>query len=95
VRRSAGGRREQAHDLFDAHLQLPRYEQQPGVGFAVRTHVLMRCGPRACRAQRTSASARTATPRQEVEGVFARLTRHGARTLQMPLRAAALPVMHA
>ena len=32
VRLSAAGQREEAHDLFDAHLPLLRYEQQPGVG---------------------------------------------------------------
>jgi 4-hydroxy-tetrahydrodipicolinate synthase len=38
------GRRDAAHDLFDAHLPLLRYEQQPGVGLAVRKHVLQRRG---------------------------------------------------
>ncbi|MCK7497138.1 MAG: hypothetical protein MZW92_44515 [Comamonadaceae bacterium] len=38
----AAGERERAHDLFDAHLPLLRYEQQPGVGLAVRKYVLMR-----------------------------------------------------
>ena len=32
VRLSVEGRRDEAHDLFDAHLPLIRYEQQPGVG---------------------------------------------------------------
>ena len=36
VRLSAAGQREAAHDLFDAHLPLLRYEQQPGAGLAVR-----------------------------------------------------------
>jgi 4-hydroxy-tetrahydrodipicolinate synthase len=27
-----------AHDLFDAHLPLLRYEQQPGLGLAVRKY---------------------------------------------------------
>ena len=31
VRLSGEGQREEAHDLFDAHLPLLRYEQQPGV----------------------------------------------------------------
>jgi 4-hydroxy-tetrahydrodipicolinate synthase len=37
VRLSQAGRREEAHDLFDAHLPLLRYEQQPrrcGAGLA-------------------------------------------------------------
>jgi len=40
----ASGRRSEAHDLFDAHLPLVRYEQQPGAGLAVRKYVLWRRG---------------------------------------------------
>src|SRR5258707_64972 len=40
VRLSKEGRRDAAHDLFDAHLPLIRYEQQPGAGLAVRKYVL-------------------------------------------------------
>jgi 4-hydroxy-tetrahydrodipicolinate synthase len=32
VRLSKAGKRDEAHDLFDAHLPLIRYEQQPGPG---------------------------------------------------------------
>ena len=32
VRLCRPGRRDEAHDLFDAHLPLLRYEQQPGIG---------------------------------------------------------------
>ena len=46
VRLSAEGKREKAHDLFDAHLPLMRYEQQPGVGLAVRKY-MARHDPRA------------------------------------------------
>jgi hypothetical protein len=48
------GRREEAHDLFDAHLPLVRYEQQQGVGLATRKYVMMKRGilprpaPRLC-----------------------------------------------
>ena len=34
----------EAHDLFDAHLPLLRYDHQPGVGLAVRKYVLWRRG---------------------------------------------------
>ena len=44
VRLSVEGRRDATHDLFDAHLPLIRYEQQPGIGLAVRKYVLMRRG---------------------------------------------------
>src|SRR5207237_585855 len=42
VRLSKSGQRDAAHDLFDAHLPLVRYEQQQGVGLAVRKYVLER-----------------------------------------------------
>jgi 4-hydroxy-tetrahydrodipicolinate synthase len=44
VRPVGEGKRDEAHDLFDAHLPLIRYEQQPGPGLAVRKYVLMRRG---------------------------------------------------
>lgn len=40
----AAGDVERAHDLFDAYLPLARYEQQPGIGLAVRKHLLARRG---------------------------------------------------
>ncbi len=36
----ATGNTDAASDLFDAYLPLVRYEQQPGIGLAVRKHVL-------------------------------------------------------
>ena len=40
----AGGEVERAHDLYDAYLPLARYEQQAGVGLAVRKHLLHQRG---------------------------------------------------
>jgi 4-hydroxy-tetrahydrodipicolinate synthase len=40
----ARGDVERAHDLFDAYLPLARYEQQAGVGLAVRKHLLQQRG---------------------------------------------------
>ncbi len=40
----ARGEVERAHDLFDAYLPLARYEQQAGIGLAVRKHLLMQRG---------------------------------------------------
>jgi 4-hydroxy-tetrahydrodipicolinate synthase len=79
VRFSAAGEREAAHDLFDAHLPLLRYEQQPGVGLAVRKHLLWRRGLLASAAQRLPATALTATARAEVEHLLARLARRDPR----------------
>jgi 4-hydroxy-tetrahydrodipicolinate synthase len=44
IRHAIAGLRDDAHDLFDAHLPLLRYEQQPGIGLAVRKYVLMSRG---------------------------------------------------
>ncbi|MEO5695966.1 MAG: dihydrodipicolinate synthase family protein, partial [Burkholderiaceae bacterium] len=40
----AAGDVERAHDVFDAYLPLARYEQQPGIGLAVRKHILAERG---------------------------------------------------
>lgn len=67
------GRREEAHDLFDAHLPLIRYEQQQGVGLAVRKYVLMRRGIIASDAQRKPAGRLSETARAEIDYLLARL----------------------
>ena len=59
VRHAKAGQRSEAHDLFDAHLPLLRYEQQPVVGLAVRKYVMMRRGAIASDAQRAPAAALT------------------------------------
>ena len=79
VRLNAQGRREEAHDLFDAHLPLLRYEQQPGAGLAVRKYVLMRRGILASAAQRNPASPMSPAARQEVDHLLARLARKDPR----------------
>ena len=43
-RLEAAGHSAEAEDLFDAYLPLARYEQQPGVGLAVRKYVLAKRG---------------------------------------------------
>jgi 4-hydroxy-tetrahydrodipicolinate synthase len=85
VRLSAAGEREKAHDLFDAHLPLIRYELQPGVGLAVRKYVLMRRGIIASDAQRRPAAAMTETARAEVEYLLARVGRHDPRARLAPV----------
>ena len=44
VRAHAAGDVERAHDLFDSYLPLSRYEQQAGIGLAVRKHLLAQRG---------------------------------------------------
>jgi 4-hydroxy-tetrahydrodipicolinate synthase len=73
------GKRDEAHDLFDAHLPLLRYEQQPGVGLAVRKYVMMRRGFIASDAQRKPGVALTAAARAEVDYLLARLARRDER----------------
>ena len=69
------GHRDAAHDLFGQHLPLIRFEQQPGVGLAVRKHVLMRRGIIASDIQRRPGSALTPTGRAEVDYLLERLAR--------------------
>ena len=79
VRLSAAGQRETAQDLFDAHLPLLRYEQQPGVGLAVRKYLLMRRGLLSSAAMRKPVATLSATARAEVEHLLGRLARHDGR----------------
>jgi len=43
-RAHAAGDVERAHDIFDAYLPLARYEQQAGIGLAVRKHIFAERG---------------------------------------------------
>jgi 4-hydroxy-tetrahydrodipicolinate synthase len=79
VRLSKEGKRDEAHDLFDAHLPLIRYEQQPGPGLAVRKYVLMRRGIIASDALRKPGAQLTAAARAEVDYLLARLARKDPR----------------
>lgn len=79
VRLQAGGDRDGAHDLFDAHLPLIRYEQQPGVGLAVRKYVLRRRGAIAHDAQRRPGAGLTPAAAAEVDYLLARIARTDAR----------------
>ena len=73
VRLQREGKRDDAHDLFDAHLPLVRYEQQPGIGLAVRKYVLMKRGAIASDLQRKPAAMLSATARAEIDYLLARL----------------------
>jgi 4-hydroxy-tetrahydrodipicolinate synthase len=83
VRMQQAGDRDGAHDLFDAHLPLVRYEQQQGVGLAVRKYVLKRRGILASQAQRKPASGLTPAAVTEVEYLLARLARHDPRAARL------------
>ena len=75
VRLSKAGKRDAAHDLFDAHLPLIRYEQQPGAGLAVRKYVLQKRGVIASSAQRKPGATITSAAKAEVDYLLSRVAR--------------------
>ena len=79
VRMHAEGHRDAMHDLFDAHLPLIRYEQQQGIGLAVRKYVLMRRGVIATQAQRRPAVLLSPAARAEVDYLLERVGKVDAR----------------
>jgi 4-hydroxy-tetrahydrodipicolinate synthase len=89
VRLSKEFRRDDAHDLFDAHLPLIRYEQQPGIGLAVRKYVLQKRGIIASSAQRKPGSSLTPTARVEVDYLLSRVARVDRRADLRPQSSAA------
>ncbi|MBZ6075885.1 dihydrodipicolinate synthase family protein [Microvirga puerhi] len=79
VKLQKAGRRDDAHDLFDAHLPLVRYEQQQGIGLAVRKYVLQKRGAIAHDAQRRPASGLTPAAKAEIDYLLGRVARYDAR----------------
>lgn len=79
VKLSQQGKRDAAHDLFDAHLPLVRYEQQQGVGLATRKYVLQKRGAIASDAQRKPGAGLTAAAKAEVDYLLSRLAKHDPR----------------
>ena len=76
IKWSAAGRRDEAHDLFDAHLPYLRYEQQQGpLGLAVRKYVMMKRGVIASDAQRKPSSSLSAQAKAEVDYLLSRIAR--------------------
>jgi 4-hydroxy-tetrahydrodipicolinate synthase len=89
VRLSKAGRRDAVHDLFDAHLPLIRYEQQPGAGLAVRKYVLQKRGIIASSAQRKPSASLSATAKAEVDYLLSRVARVDRRANLQPQSSAA------
>jgi 4-hydroxy-tetrahydrodipicolinate synthase len=81
VRLNRSGDRAAAHDLFDAHLPLVRYEQQPGLGLAVRKYVMVRRGLLSSDAQRVPAASLSQTDRAEIDLLLERLAAMDSRAL--------------
>lgn len=89
VNLSKAGKRDAAHDLFDAHLPLIRYEQQPGAGLAVRKHVLQKRGIIASSAQRKPGATITPAAKAEVDYLLSRVARVDKRANLGPQSSAA------
>jgi 4-hydroxy-tetrahydrodipicolinate synthase len=91
VKLAQQGQRESAHDLFDAHLPLIRYEQQQGIGLAVRKYVLQKRGAIAHDTQRAPAGSLTASARAEIDYLLTRLAHHDPRAAPVTSTPAAAP----
>lgn len=75
VARHRAGDADGAEDLFDAYLPLMRYEQQPGVGLAMRKEILKRRGVLASAKARDPGPALTGDDVAEITRLVARLER--------------------
>ena len=71
-RAQADGDTVRMRDVFDAYLPLARYEQQPGIGLAVRKHILAMRGAIASPALRKPGPRLSATDLAEVERLIER-----------------------
>jgi len=71
----AVGDAERAHDLFDAYLPLARYEQQAGIGLAVRKHILAERGVIASAAIRKPGPKLSPADIADIERLTARQSR--------------------
>lgn len=61
-----------ARDLFDAYLPLMRYEQQPGLGLAIRKHILAKRGAIAHATVRRPGTVLSPATLAEIETLIAR-----------------------
>jgi 4-hydroxy-tetrahydrodipicolinate synthase len=89
VNLSKAGKRDAAHDLFDAHLPMMRYEQQPGVGLTVRKYLLQKRGIISSSAQRKPGAVITPQTRAEVDYLLSRVARVDRRANLQPQSSAA------
>jgi len=77
----AAGKRDAAQDAFDLHLPLIRSELQPGLGLAIRKHVLARRGIIAHAALRAPGPKLSAETTAEIDHLLARLQARGGAKL--------------
>jgi 4-hydroxy-tetrahydrodipicolinate synthase len=71
----ANGDIERAHDLFDAYLPLARYEQQSGIGLAVRKHIMAQRGVIASAALRKPGPRLSAADLADIDRLVKRQTK--------------------
>lgn len=74
-RAHAAGDIDKAHDIFDAYLPLARYEQQAGIGLAVRKHILAERGVIASAAVRKPGPKLSAADIADIARLTSRQTR--------------------
>lgn len=74
-RAHAAGDMNRAQDIFDAYLPLARYEQQAGVGLAVRKHIMAQRGVIASAAVRKPGPKLSAQDLADIERLTQRQTR--------------------
>ncbi len=72
VREHAAGNVERAFDVFDAYLPLAKYEQQAGIGLAVRKHLLAKRGAIASAAIRKPGPKLSALDIADIDRLIAR-----------------------
>ena len=72
---AAGGDHDRAADLFDAYLPLVRYEQQQGLGLAIRKETLRRRGAIASAALRAPGPAMSRADHDDLGRLMDRLER--------------------
>ena len=71
-RAHVAGDRARLHAVFEAYLPLARYEQQPGIGLAVRKYLLAKRGAIASATLRRPGPKLTSTDIAEIEQLLAR-----------------------
>lgn len=80
-RHMANGGRSTAFDLFDAYLPLVRYEQQFGLGLAIRKDMLKRRGAIRSAAVRAPGPSLSARDREDMEFLLSRLSERARSVL--------------
>ena len=69
------GNAERGQDIFDAYLPLARYEQQPGLGLAIRKYIMAKRGAIASSALRKPGGELSRDDIAEIERLIARQTK--------------------